>query len=57
MDFTLPYSEEQERFRQEVRSWLEINIPNVMKDPIDGRDFTEEQFNWWREKNKEIATV
>lgn len=56
MDFTLPYSEEQERFRHEVRSWLEDNIPDDMKDPIDGRDFTEEQFGWWREKNKEIAS-
>ena len=25
MDFALPYSEEQERFRQEVRSWLKAN--------------------------------
>ena len=55
MDFALPYTEEQERFRQEVRAWLEENIPEYMKDPIDGRDFTEEQYWFWREKHKELA--
>jgi alkylation response protein AidB-like acyl-CoA dehydrogenase len=56
MDFALPYTEEQEQFRQEVRTWLEENIPEEMKDPVDDRnDFTKEQYLFWREKHKEIA--
>ena len=47
MDFTLPYTEEQERFRQEVRAWMEQNIPEEMKKPIDPRDFTKEQYLFW----------
>ena len=54
-DVNVTYTTEQEDFRQEVRAWLEENIPEEMKDPIDGRDFTDEQFNWWREKIKEVA--
>ena len=55
MDFAVPYTEEQERFRKEVQAWLEENIPEDMKEPIDSRDFTEEQFRFWREKHKELA--
>ena len=50
MDFTLAtYTEEQERFRLEVRAWLEENVPEEMKDPIDGEDFTYEQYQFYRE--------
>ena len=50
MDFALAeYTEEQERFRQEVRAWLEENVPEDMKDPIDGDDFTQEQYLFYRE--------
>ncbi len=55
MDFSLPYTEEQESFRQEVRSWLENNIPEEMKEPVDGREFTKEQYLFWRAKHKELA--
>ena len=55
MDFTLPYTDEQQRFRQEVRTWLEANIPANMRDPFDSNDFTEGMYKWWREKHKEIA--
>ena len=55
MDFVLPYTEEQERFRQEVRTWLEKNIPEEMKEPIDPRDHTTEQYQWWLVKRREIA--
>ena len=56
MDFVLPYTEEQERFRQEVRTWLEENIPQEMRQPIDSGDYTEEQYLFWREKQKSLAT-
>ena len=55
MDFTLPYSEEQQKFREEVRTWLGANIPEAMKDPIDSRDFTEEYYHFWRGLHKKIA--
>jgi len=50
------YSEEQERFREEVRYWLEENIPAHMGEPVDSREFTKEQYLFWREKQKELAT-
>ena len=55
MDFALPYTQEQEKFRQEVRSWLEENVPEEMKEPIDARDLTKEQYLFWREKHRELA--
>ena len=32
MDFGYQYTEEQQRFRQEVRTWLEDNIPEELRD-------------------------
>ena len=55
MDFTIPYTEEQEQFRQEVRTWLEENIPDEMKEPIDPRDITEEMWKFWRGKHREMG--
>jgi len=55
MDFASPYSEEQQRFRQEVRTWLEENIPENMIHPVDPRDFTEEMYIFWRGKHQEMA--
>lgn len=59
MDFTLPYTEEQELFRNEVRSWLETNIPEEMKNPVDSRDLDDDEFErhyyFWREKQLELA--
>ncbi len=55
MDFTMPYTDEQERFRKEVRAWLEENVPEKMKEPIDLRDFTGEHYRFWREKQQELA--
>ena len=56
MDFALPYTEEQERFRQEVRAWLAENVDEDMKEPIDPEmDFTDELGEYWREKYREIA--
>ena len=56
MDFIIPYTEEQQRFRQEVRSWIEHNVPAEMRVPIDrAKDLTEEHETWWKEKRKELA--
>ena len=55
MDFANTYTEEQDRFRKEVRTWLEENIPEEMKQPIDVDDQTEEQFQFWKEKHKELG--
>ena len=51
MDFAtmVAYTEEQELFRKEVRTWLEENVPEEMKQPIDGDDFTYDQFLFYRE--------
>ena len=55
MDFAYPYTDDQERFRKEVRTWLEENVPEEMKRPIDRADFNEEHWQFWREKNRELA--
>lgn len=55
MDFALPYTPEQEEFRREVRTWLEENVPEEMKEPVDGRDFSKDQYLFWRKKHLELA--
>ena len=55
MDFANTYTEEQEEFRKEVRTWLEENVREEMKEPIDPDDFTDEQYWYWRETHKELA--
>ena len=69
MDFETRYTEVQEKFRQEVRVWLEENIPEAMKkgvrvDPnnqevdinLDGTlGLTDEQYRFWRDKHQELA--
>ena len=55
MDFALPYTKEQEEFRQEVRSWLDENVPEEMKEPYDSRDFSREQYIFWRETHQKLA--
>ncbi|MBI4298427.1 MAG: acyl-CoA dehydrogenase family protein [Chloroflexi bacterium] len=55
MDFTYHYTKEQEEFRQEIRTWLERNIPKDMRAPVDRSALTDEQFNFWREMGKTLA--
>ena len=55
MDFETRYTEEQEQFRKEVRAWLEENVPEEMKVPIDGDDMTEEMQQFWDQKRPELG--
>ena len=55
MDFKLSYSTEQEEFRQEVRGWLEANVPEDMKSPVDRLDLTQELYDFWRDMHMQIA--
>ena len=57
MDFAMPYTEEQERFRQEVRSWLVENVPEDMKEPVDPADFTEEHYRFWRQVHQKLGAI
>src|SRR2546425_6429846 len=39
MDFEVTYTEEQQRFRREVRAWLETNVPaSVLRIPVSPED-------------------
>ncbi|MSQ21921.1 MAG: hypothetical protein EXR53_01255 [Dehalococcoidia bacterium] len=56
MDFNMtPPTTEMEQFRQEVRTWLEENIDERMKEPVDEDDFTGEMYSYWREKHQQLA--
>lgn len=57
MNFEMtPPTEEMERFRAEVRSWLEANIAEEMKESLDPDDFTDKKYRYWRGKHKDLAT-
>ena len=55
MDFEYHYTAEQERFRAEVRAWLEENVPDDMTEPTDPNDLTDEQYAFARELAKKLA--
>lgn len=55
MDFKLSYSREQEDFRKEVRDWLQANIPEDMKSPVDRLDLTDELYTFWRDMHMQLA--
>ena len=49
MDFEPRYTEEQERFRVEVREWLKENMPDDIVHPPDSIDLTYDQYQKRRE--------
>ena len=49
MDFAYHYTAEQEAFRQEVRSWIEDQIPEGMPDPLDSKSMSKEVWLWVKE--------
>lgn len=55
MDFINSYTQEQEEFRAEVRSWLAENIPDEMQAPADRMEITEKQYWFWRDMHKTLA--
>ncbi len=55
MDFSTPYTDEQQAFRAEVQTWIQANVPDDMREPIDPQDFSKEQYLFWREKHQELA--
>src|SRR3989441_8694282 len=39
MDFEVTYTEEQQRFRRDVRAWLEANVPaSIQRAPVSAED-------------------
>ena len=55
MDFSYKYTEEQDDFRKEVRSWIDENIPDEMMAPADRMELTEKQYAFWRDMHKTLA--
>ena len=55
MDFGVVYTQEQERFRTEVRTWLEENVPEEMKVPYDEKNYTPVMHEFWKEKQNELG--
>ena len=55
MDFEHHYSEEQPRFRQEVRAWLDANVPPGHEMPADPEDLDEESYRFFREVHQKLG--
>ena len=55
MDFEPRYTEEQERFRQEVRAWLKDNVPDGIVHPADPIDLTSEQYQLRRGLGRKLG--
>ena len=49
MEFEITYSAEQEKFREEVKEWLEHNVPTGIEHPADSTDLTLDQYHKRRE--------
>lgn len=56
MDFEPKYTEEQERFRGEVREWLNKNMPSGIIHPADSIDLTYEQYQKRRDLGRLLGT-
>jgi len=55
MDFEPRYTQDQEEFRQQVRSWLKENIPQGIEHPADPVDLTEEQYQLRRDLGRKLG--
>ena len=55
MDFAMEDSAEQSAFREEVRAWLDTNIPDGMEFPVDPSNLTLEQYHHRRELGRGLG--
>jgi len=55
MDFEPTYTEEQEKFRLEVRAWLTENVPAGIVHPADPVDLTYEQYQMRRDLGRKLG--
>ncbi|MFQ5904258.1 MAG: acyl-CoA dehydrogenase family protein [Candidatus Binatia bacterium] len=55
MDFSLEYTEEQERFAKEVRDWLDENIPKGLDTKRDAQKMSYEEFQIRREFARKLG--
>jgi len=55
MDFAIEDSAEQSAFREEVRAWLDTNIPDGMEFPVDPSNLTLEQYHQRRELGRGLG--
>ena len=55
MDFEYHYTAEQERFREEIRTWFEENIPPDIKQPIDPEELTDELSQFARQLRHKLG--
>ena len=56
MDFGYSYTKEQETFRKEVRSWLEANIPQDMRMPVDEeKDYSPQMHEFWKKFQRRLG--
>ncbi len=55
MDFAIEDSVEESAFREEVRAWLQENIPAGTEYPVDPGDLTLEQYQYRRELGRRLG--
>ena len=55
MDFAFHYTAEQESFRQEVRQWLDENIPQDVTWPNDAKHMPAETWRWVKDFRNQLG--
>ena len=55
MDFEAQYTPEQEEFRDEVRTWLQENVPTDLVEPADPADLSYEQYQKRRDLGRKLG--
>lgn len=57
MDFEYVYSDEQQRFRREVRDWLDANVAPDRRAPRDPESIDDETYAYFREVHKGLGKM
>ena len=55
MDFEYAYTEEEQRFREEVRAWLEAAVPPGRKAPVDPEELDQETYDFFRDVHRRLG--